>query len=307
MTRGGLQAEKKPLIVYVSEQAHSSVIKGALLAGFGQKNIRRIPCDRTYGMMPEALAKAVEADLAKGYVPCAIVATVGTTSSTAIDPVRPIASLAQKHGIWLHVDAAMGGIAMMLPECRWMWNGIEQADSLVVNAHKWLGAAFDCSLYYVRDSEHLIRVMSTNPSYLQSSQDDEVTNYRDWGIPLGRRFRALKLWTLLRSEGVLAIQQRLRRDLENAKWLAFQVSSEPHWRVLAPVPLQTVCIRHEPPGLSGESLDRYTLDWVERIQQSGKTYLTPSQLDGRWMVRVSLGVGKHRTSRHPRLVELVAI
>ena len=137
---------------------------------------------------------------------------------------------------------------MILPECRWMWEGIEGADSLVLNAHKWLGAAFDCSLYYVRDPEHLVRVMSTNPSYLQSSADGRVKNYRDWGIPLGRRFRALKLWCLLRAEGVSGLQARLRRDLDNARWLADQVRSRPAWRVLAPVPLQTVCVRHEPPG-----------------------------------------------------------
>ena len=163
----------------------------------------------------------------------------------------------------------MAGSAMILPECRGMWEGIEGADSLVLNAHKWLGAAFDCSLYYVRDPEHLVRVMSTNPSYLQSSADDRVKNHRDWGIPLGRRFRALKLWCLIRAEGVEALQARLRRDLDNARWLAEQVRSTPGWRVLAPVPLQTVCVRHEPAGLDGEALDRHTLAWVERVNRSG--------------------------------------
>ncbi len=183
----------------------------------------------------------------------------------------------------------MAGSAMILPECRWMWEGVEQADSLVLNAHKWLGAAFDCSLYYVRDPEHLVRVMSTNPSYLQSAADGRVRNYRDWGIPLGRRFRALKLWLLLRAEGVEALRARLRRDIANAAWLAGQVRGTPGWKVLAPVPLQTVCVRHEPPGVDGEALDRHTLAWVERVNRSGKAYLTPATLDGRWMVRVSVG------------------
>jgi aromatic-L-amino-acid decarboxylase len=183
----------------------------------------------------------------------------------------------------------MAGSAMILPECRWMWDGVAGADSLVVNAHKWLGAAFDCSLYYVRDAEHLVRVMSTSPSYLQSAADGRVKNLRDWGLPLGRRFRALKLWLLIREQGVAGLQARLRRDLENAKWFAEKVGAAPHWRVLAPVPLQTICVRHEPPGLVGDALDRHTLGWVERVNRSGEAYLTPAVLDGQWMVRVSIG------------------
>jgi aromatic-L-amino-acid decarboxylase len=170
-----------------------------------------------------------------------------------------------------------------------MWRGIEAADSVVVNPHKWLGAAFDCSLYYVRDAEHLVRVLSTNPSYLQSAADGRVKNLRDWGIPLGRRFRALKLWFLIREQGVLALQARLRRDLANAAFLAGAIAAAPRWRVLAPVPLQTLCVRHEPDGLEGEALDRHTLDWCDRLNRSGATYLTPALLDGRWMVRVSVG------------------
>ncbi len=166
---------------------------------------------------------------------------------------------------------------------------VEQADSLVINAHKWLGAAFDCSLYYVRDPEHLIRVMSTDPSYLKSSVDGTVKNLRDWGIPLGRRFRALKLWYLFRALGQSGLKARIARDIENASWLADRVRSTPLWRVLAPVPLQTVCARHEPRGVEGEALDRHTLGWVERVNRSGGAYLTPAILDGRWMVRVSVG------------------
>jgi aromatic-L-amino-acid decarboxylase len=289
MSRGGLQAEWRPLTVYTSGQAHSSVAKAALLAGFGKDNVRIVAHDGAYAMRPESLAEAVGRDIAAGKRPCAVVATTGTTTSTALDPVGAIARVASDHGLWFHGDAAMAGSAMILPECRWMWEGIEEADSLVLNAHKWLGAAFDCSLYYVRDTEHLIRVMSTDPSYLKSSADGRVKNLRDWGIPLGRRFRALKLWCLLRAEGVGGLQARLRRDLENARWLADQVRSTPCWRVLAPVPLQTVCIRHEPPGLEGPELDEHTLGWCERVNRSGAAYLTPATLDGRWMVRVSIG------------------
>ena len=188
--RGGMQAEKQPLVVYVSAHSHSSVEKAALLAGFGRHNVRVAAHDAEYAMRADALEEAIQRDLASGFRPCAVVATTGTTTSTALDPVEELARIANRHNLWLHVDAAMAGSAMILPECRSMWQGIEGADSLVLNPHKWLGVAFDCSLYYVRDPEHLIRVMSTNPSYLRSSADAQVKNLRDWGLPLGRRFRA---------------------------------------------------------------------------------------------------------------------
>jgi aromatic-L-amino-acid decarboxylase len=289
LAQGGLQAQKQPLIIYVSSHSHSSVEKAALLAGFGRANMHRVAVDEKYAMKPSALEEAIRADLQQGFVPCAVVATTGTTGTTALDPVQGIAEVASRHNLWLHVDSALAGSAMILPECRWMWEGVEMADSLVLNPHKWLGAAFDCSLYYVRDPQHLVRVMSTNPSYLQSNVDNQVKNLRDWGIPLGRRFRALKLWCLIREQGIEKLQVRLRRDLANAQWFAEQVRSTPNWRVLAPVPLQTVCIRHEPSGLEGEALDTHTMDWVERVNHSGGAYLTPSTLDGRWMVRVSIG------------------
>ena len=289
LARGGLQAEPKPLVVYASAHSHSSVDKAALLAGFGRENIHLVPHDAHYAMRADALDAAIRADIAAGRTPCAVVATTGTTITTAVDPVGAIARVATEHGIWLHVDAAMAGSAMILPECRWMWEGIGGADSIVLNPHKWLGVTFDCSLYFVRDAEHLVRVMSTNPSYLQSSADGRVKNYRDWGLPLGRRFRALKLWFLIREQGVAALQARLRRDIANAQWLAEQVKAADGWRVVAPVTLQTVCLRHEPNGLSGDALDRHTQGWAERLNRSGLTYLTPATLEGRWMVRVSIG------------------
>jgi aromatic-L-amino-acid decarboxylase len=220
LARGGLQGEQHPLIVYVSSHSHSSVEKAALLAGFGRANLHLIATDQNYAMKPDALEEAIQTDRETGLVPCAVVATTGTTGTTALDPVKAIAEVARKHKLLLHIDAALAGSAMILPECRWMWEGLESADSLVLNPHKWLGVAFDCSLYYVRDPEHLVRVMSTNPSYLQSAVDHRVKNLRDWGIPLGRRFRALKLWCLIREQGIEGLQARLRRDLGNAQWLA---------------------------------------------------------------------------------------
>jgi aromatic-L-amino-acid decarboxylase len=289
LAKGGLQSGAPAMTVYVSAQAHSSVDKAATLAGFGMANVRHIETDAEFAMRPEPLRAAIEQDLAAGLKPCAIVATVGTTATTAVDPLQPIGKIAKEFGLWLHVDAAMAGSAMILPECRWMFDGIEMADSLVTNPHKWLAAAFDCSVYLVQDPEHLVRVMSTNPSYLQSSVDGRVANLRDWGIPLGRRFRSLKLWFMLRANGAEAIRARLRRDMENARWLADAVRKTPNWKVLNPIHLQTVCLRHEPPGLSGAALDQHTQGWAEAVNQSGEAYLTPATLGGRWMVRVSIG------------------
>src|SRR6267143_3236147 len=297
LDRGGLQGEAHPLVVYVTAHSHSSVEKAALLAGFGRSNLRVVAHDRNYAMSADALRDTVERDISSGAIPAAIVPTTGTTTTTALDPVGAIVEIARAHSIWVHVDAAMAGSAMILPECRWMWDGVEGADSLVVNPHKWLGVAFDCSLYYVRDAEHLVRVMSTNPSYLQSAADGRVKNFRDWGLPLGRRFRALKLWFLIREQGVSGLQARIRRDVGHAQWFAARVDAAPGWKRVAPAPLQTVCVRHEPPGLSGDALDAHTLAWVKRINESGKAYLTSATLDGRWMVRVAFG-GEATEQRH---------
>jgi aromatic-L-amino-acid decarboxylase len=267
------------------------VVKAALLAGFGSDNLRMVAMDpEKRSMQAESLAQMVAADITAGCIPAAVIASVGSTGVTAFDPVAEIAEITSRHDIWLHVDAAMAGSAMLLPECRYLWEGVEAADSIAWNPHKWMGTILDCSLMYVRDVQHLVRVMSTNPSYLRSSVDDEVKQYRDWGIPLGRRFRALKLWYHLGIDGIESIRTRLRRDLDNARWFAELVAGTEDWRVLAPVELQTVCIRHEPPGLEGEALDRHTLAWVNAINQSGAAFMSPSILNERWMVRVSIGV-----------------
>ena len=291
-TGGGLQSQAEPLVVYATAQAHSSIVKAVVLAGFGMGNLRLVDTDPvSYAIDPIALERAIEEDLGQGRRPAAVVASLGSTGVTAFDPLQPLADLCEKHDIWLHVDAAMAGSAMLLPECRSLFDGVERADSLSWNPHKWMGTILDCSLYYVRDVAALVGVMSTDPSYLRSTATDRVaTQYRDWGIPLGRRFRALKLWFQLRLDGVDAIQARLRRDLANAQWFAEQVGAAPGWRVLAPVTLQTVCVRYEPEGIAGDALDALTLAWVRRINVSGEAFCSPSQLDGRWMVRVSIGV-----------------
>jgi aromatic-L-amino-acid decarboxylase len=287
--RGGLQAASRPLMIYHSAHAHSSVEKAALLAGFGRENLRAIAADANFDLRPEALASAILEDRAAGREPCAIVATCGSTATTAFDPLVAISQVARAEELWLHVDAAMAGSAMILPECRELWDGIEGADSLVVNPHKWLGVSFDCSTYFVRDPQFLVRVMSTNPSYLQTAADGQVKNYRDWGIPLGRRMRALKLWFVIREQGVINLQARIRRDLDNARWLEAEVARQARWKLLAPVRLQTLVVRHEPPGLAGDALDARTRAWAQAVNDSGEACLTPTLLEGRWAVRVSLG------------------
>lgn len=289
-SRGGFQAEEAPLVVYASDQAHSSIEKAALLAGFGRDNLRLIPTDANHALRLDLLEKAILEDLTAGRRPCAMVAAIGTTATTAVDPLAGMARLSARHGIWLHVDAAMAGTAMICPECRVMWEGIESADSIVLNPHKWMGTGFDLSAYFVKDPEHLIRVMSTNPSYLHTDQDGQVKNLRDWGIPLGRRFRALKLWFLVRSQGVEGLQARVRRDLANAQWLKAQVQATGGWELMAPVSLQTVCVRHVPVGMTEEAeLRAHNLALMGSVNTSGKYYLTPSVLKGRQIIRVSIG------------------
>ena len=287
--REGLQAGEAPLVIYASEQGHSSIEKAALLAGFGKRHLRLIETDDAHALRLDKLVDAIAADRAAGLRPCAVVACVGTTATTAMDPLAGMAALAHEQGLWLHVDAAMAGSAMILPECRWMWEGIEAADSLVLNPHKWLGVGFDLSAYFVRDPQHLIRVMSTNPSYLRTAQDAEVKNLRDWGIPLGRRFRALKLWFLLREQGAAGLRARLRRDLANAQWLAAEVDAAAGWERVAPVPLQTVCMRHVPATGDDAAIAAHNLQIARIVNESGAAYLTPSVLKGKQILRVSIG------------------
>ncbi|HEY6100405.1 MAG TPA: pyridoxal-dependent decarboxylase, partial [Anaeromyxobacter sp.] len=286
----GLQGGEAPMTIYASDQGHSSIEKAALLAGFGKAHLRLVATDGSHALRLELLERAVEEDVARGLRPCALVAACGTTGTTALDPVGGMAALAARHRAWLHVDAALAGTAMVLPECRWMWEGVDRADSLVFNPHKWMGIGLDFSAFYVRDPEHLVRVMSTNPSYLKTAHDGRVTNFRDWGIPLGRRFRALKAWFHLVDEGVSAMQARIRRDLANARWLAEQVDHTPGWERLAPVPLQTVCLRNLASGEGDEArLASHNLSLAARVNGSGRAYVTPSVLKGKQIIRVSIG------------------
>jgi aromatic-L-amino-acid decarboxylase len=289
---GGLQAEKHPLTVYCSTEAHSSVTKAALLAGYGADNLRLVPVNKPAREMDvSALATLMAEDAASGRRPAAVVATAGTTATTAFDPIGDICELADSYGAFVHVDAAMAGSAMLLDECRQLFDGIEGAGSISWNPHKWLGSVLETSLFYVRQPELLVSVLATDPSYLRSDRDGSVVQFRDWGLPLGRRFRALKLWALFRLEGAASLRARLRRDLANAQHLASLVEAAPDWCVVAPVKLQTVCVLHAPTDvdLSRDQLDRHTLAWCEAVNASGQAHITPAMIDGGWVVRVSIG------------------
>jgi aromatic-L-amino-acid decarboxylase len=292
------------LRVYVSQEGHSSIEKGAKIAGFGAENVVRVGVDEGYVLDPQDLERRIVADRESGLRPCCIVATCGTTSSTAIDPVAAIAGIAERHGLYLHVDAALAGSAAILPEKRWILDGVDRADSFVFNPHKWLFTNFDCSAHFIRDSDTLIRVMSILPEYLKTDRDREVTNFRDWGIPLGRRFRSLKLWFVLRHYGVEGLRERLREHLRLAAAFARWVEEIADFELMAPVPLNTVCFRFHPgkddgDGLSAEELERINKALMEEVNASGRIYITHTKLNGRFVLRFCVGQTQTR-ERHVR-------
>ncbi|MCU0722573.1 MAG: pyridoxal-dependent decarboxylase [Planctomycetes bacterium] len=292
VVRDGASApDASKLAVYASTEAHSSVDKGVKIAGIGLSRLRRIPADDAFAMVPEALEEAIVRDEKAGLVPCAAVATVGTTSSTAVDPLRPIGEICRRHGAWFHVDGAMGGTAAVLPEMRRLLDGIELADSYVFNPHKWMFTNFDCSAYYVRDVEALLRTLSMSPEYLKTLYDPQVENLRDWGIPLGRRFRALKLWFVIRSFGAEGIREKVREHLALAQEFKGWVEGNPDFELLAPVPLSLVCFRFHPRGRDAKDpgLDALNEKLLAAVNASGRVHLTHTKLKGRFAIRLSIG------------------
>ena len=284
-----------PLRIYTSREAHSSVLKGAKIAGFGAENVVTVDIDENRAMDPADLEARITADLAGGLIPCCIVATVGTTGCTAIDSVPLIGPVAKKHNLWLHVDAALAGSAAILPEMRWILDGVEHADSLVVNPHKWLLTNFDCSAYFVRDPDHLERTLSIHPEYLKTGRDREVNNYMDWGIPLGRRFRALKLWFVLRSYGSRRLREIIAGHIALAQEFAGWIDGANEWERLAPVPVNTVCFRWKPAGMDEAALNAANQALVDRVNADGTIYLTHTKLDDVFTIR--LAVGQRATER----------
>lgn len=276
--------------VYVSPESHSSVGKGARLAGFPPDRVRSVPTDQAFAMRPDALADLIAADRRAGLLPTAVVATVGTTSSTAIDPLAAIGPLARSEGLWLHVDAAFAGTAAMVPELRPYFDGIEHADSVVVNPHKWMLVNHDCSAYFVRDPDALRRSFATSPEYLRTSHDARVVNYRDWGIPLGRRFRALKLWFVIRSYGVDGLRAMIREHVRLGRRFAAAVEGDPRLVLAAPAPFGLVCFRCRPrPGERAEAADARTEALLAHLNGDGDFFLTHTVLGGRYTIRLALG------------------
>jgi aromatic-L-amino-acid decarboxylase len=278
-----------PLRVYTSEEAHSSVEKACIVLGFGTDGLVKIPSDDDFRMRTDALREAIAADVRAGRRPIAVVATVGTTSSTSIDPVAEIADICAEHGLWLHVDAAYGGAAAVVPELRHVVDGCDRADSLVVNPHKWLLTPIDCSLLYTARPDDLRAAFSVVPEYLRSSEED-VVNLMDYGVALGRRFRSLKLWMVLRAYGAEGLRTIVAGHVELARRLEAAIRAEPGWELLAPVPFSTVCFRHHPSGVDDEAaLRRHNETIIERVNATGRVFISHTQLHGRYALRVAIG------------------
>ena len=276
--------------VYCSSETHSSIEKDVKMAGLGRANLRKIPVDAQYAMQPAALEAAILRDKDHGVVPMAVVATIGTTGSTAIDPLGAIAEICRKHGVWLHVDAAYAGTALLLPEFRWMIEGIEGVDTFVFNPHKWMFTNFDCSAYFVRDRGALIRTFEILPEYLKTKEDSTVKNYRDWGIQLGRRFRALKLWFVIRAFGVQGLQEKIRFHIALAEDMVRQIEAHPEFELLAPVPLNLICFRFRPAGLEDPAeLDRINERLLDAVNSTGKLFMTHTKLNGAYTLRLVIG------------------
>jgi aromatic-L-amino-acid decarboxylase len=275
--------------VYASSQAHSSIDKACVVLGLGREGIRHVAVDERYAMEPDALRAAVTEDMAAGVRPVAVVATVGTTSTTSVDPVARVADLAEELGLWLHVDAAYAGPAAVLPELRHHFVGWERADSVVLNPHKWLFTPVDCSALYYRDPEAIRTAFSLTPEYLRTAEEAVATNLMDYGVALGRRFRGLKLWFVLRYFGQDGIAERIREHVRLARLLADRADADTAWERVAPVPFSTVVLRYAPDGMGEEAQDRLTEAIMERVNATGRAFLSHTKLRGRFCLRVSIG------------------
>ncbi len=289
-----------PLRLYCSEHAHSSIEKGAITLGIGQEGVRKIASDESFRMRADLLAAAIAEDRKRGFLPFCVVATVGTTSTTSIDPVPAIAEICRRENLWLHVDGAYGGVSGLVPELRHHLDGCAESHSLVVNPHKWLFTPIDCSVLYTRRTDILRQAFSLVPEYLKTA-DTNVTNYMDWGVQLGRRFRSLKLWFVIRSFGVDGLASNIREHCRLADLFASWVKADPAYELLAPVPLSVVCFRFHPAGVSDEQeLERLNSRILDTVNASGKVFLSHTKLNGRFTLRVAIG-NLATTEEHVRI------
>jgi aromatic-L-amino-acid decarboxylase len=276
--------------IYASEQAHSSIDKNVKIAGFGIDNLVKIPVDENFAMQPHQLKEAIERDLKAGFKPLFVLGAMGTTGTTAVDPLDKIGEIAEEYDLWFHVDAAYSGAALICPEMRWMSKGMEIADSMVFNPHKWLFVNFDCSLYYVKDPKSLTRAYSITPEYLKTDLDHEVNNYRDWHIQLGRRFRALKLWFMLRSYGAENLRSIIRNHCDWALWLKDEIEQSENFEMLAPVSVNLLCFRYNDGKMKEDQLNAFNEQLLKNINATGKIFITHTKLNGKYTLRL---VGGH--------------
>jgi aromatic-L-amino-acid/L-tryptophan decarboxylase len=274
------------LRVYCSEQTHSSVDKAVKISGIGKKNLVKVGVRKNFSMDPDKLKEAIIEDKKKGYIPCCVIATICTTGATAVDPVKAIGEICSRNGIWLHVDAAMGGTALILPEFQWMLNGREYIDSLVFNPHKWMFTNFDCSAFFIRHPEYLIKTFEILPEYLKTRTRGIVNDYRDWGVPLGRRFRALKLWSVIRCYGIEGLRSKVREHIKIASSLSEMILKEIDFEILAPVIISVVCFRYKPAGLKEDELNILNEKLNHKLNDTGKIYLSHTVLNDKYTLRM---------------------
>lgn len=297
VNREGLTGGEK-LRVYCSEETHSSIEKAGKIMGIGKENVVKIATDPSLAMDAARLRAAIAQDGEDGFIPMAVVATLGTTSTTAVDPLPEIADVCGTHKLWLHVDAAHAGTALLLPEFRWMIEGISGVDSFVFNPHKWMFTNFDCTAYFVKNVELLVRTFEILPEYLKTNPLGDVKNYRDWGIPLGRRFRALKLWFVIRSFGVRGLQEKVRSHISWAQALSKEIIAHDAFELMAPAPFNLVCFRYRPAG-DENTLDDLNQRLLTNLNKSGKVYLTHTRIRGCYALRMCIG----QTSTTPEHVK----
>ncbi len=284
----GVAAAKK-LRVYCSEQTHSSIEKAVRIAGLGKANLVKVGVRDDYSMKHQLLVNAIKTDTGNGFLPCCVIATIGTTGTTAIDPLDAIGEICSANRVWLHVDAAMAGTALILPEFKYLLKGKEHIDSFLFNPHKWMFTNFDCTAYFVKDAATLIKTFEVLPEYLKTRTRGQVNDYRDWGIPLGRRFRALKLWSVIRCYGTNGLKEKIREHIGFAARLKELIEKEEGYEILAPVPFNVVCFRYAPAGLNEDEINKLNEKLMHTLNDSGKIYLSHTVLKGKYTLRMVTG------------------
>ncbi|NND34437.1 MAG: aspartate aminotransferase family protein [Saprospiraceae bacterium] len=295
------------LRVYCSQETHSSIDKAVAIAGIGKNNLIKIQIDGQRRMDPAALKAAIEQDISDGLKPTAVVLTLGTTGTMAIDNIKDVGPICKKYGVWLHVDAAYAGTALLLAEHQGMIEGIAYADSFVFNPHKWMFTNFDCTAYYVKSADHLIKTFEILPEYLKTHSRGQVNDYRDWGVPLGRRFRALKLWFVMRSYGLKGLRDRIRQHIKLSRYFVKWLESQPHLELITAPVLNFSCFRYNPSReeFSFEDLNKINATILEKINSTGKAYLSHTTVDGRYAIRVVIGQTYIQTEDVDRLIDVI--